>query len=166
MPVLINQEHHRAALFHDQHWCRFFSPCGSFQKSYWSHSLWPLMALLIIIRERDHSSPHTNPEQYASYPTTDIRHILPLLLPSFKKVTQNGNKATHGESLAEKQSKGRVESLVSDPKGEEIKHEWLWPRMGNWFVDNGMFRFAFTVYPRFACYLRSRRLSRRHQEHS
>lgn len=31
-----------------------------------------------------------------------------------------------------------VETLVEQPKGEEIKHDWLWKRMGAWFIDTGM----------------------------
>lgn len=31
-----------------------------------------------------------------------------------------------------------VETLIEQPKGEEIKHDWLWKRMGAWFNDTGM----------------------------
>jgi pyruvate decarboxylase len=78
--------------------------------------------------------------QYASYPTTDIRHILPLLVPAFKKVVSSRSKvqAPHGESLQEKTKAGRMEPIVTEPKGKEIKHEWFWQRMGKWFQDTGL----------------------------
>jgi pyruvate decarboxylase len=74
--------------------------------------------------------------QYASYPTTDIRHILPLLVPSFGKV-HSARSEPHGESLESKIKSGRMEPQLVEPKGEEIKHEWFWQRMGRWFADNG-----------------------------
>ena len=75
---------------------------------------------------------------YASYPATDIRHILPLLVPAFHSVaTQVGARPTHGESLAEKQKVGKVDQLKKEPEGKEIRHAWLWPRMGEWFKDDG-----------------------------
>ncbi|GFZ47749.1 pyruvate decarboxylase [Saitozyma sp. JCM 24511] len=72
---------------------------------------------------------------YASYPTTDIRHILPLLVPSFGKV-HSARSEPHGESLESKITSGRMEPQLVEPKGEEIKHEWFWQRMGRWFADN------------------------------
>lgn len=76
--------------------------------------------------------------QYASYPTTDIRHILPRLIPAFTQViTDSGSKALHGDSLAEKQDSGVVDKLISEPEGKEIKHDWLWGRLGKWFHDTG-----------------------------
>jgi hypothetical protein len=59
--------------------------------------------------------------QYASYPTTDIRHILPLLVPSFGKV-HSARSEPHGESLESKIKSGRMEPQLVEPKGEEIKH--------------------------------------------
>ncbi|WRT64753.1 uncharacterized protein IL334_001687 [Kwoniella shivajii] len=73
---------------------------------------------------------------YAAYPTTDIRHVLPDLLPAFQDVIQSrAASPAEGESADQKIRAGRVESIVPEPKGSEIKHEWLWPRVGKWFAD-------------------------------
>lgn len=69
------------------------------------------------------------PVQYACYPTTDIRHILPRLTPSFAKVASS---RPGGEST---KSAKMVQDL--QPKGDQITHKWFWPRMGKWFADNG-----------------------------
>ena len=80
---------------------------------------------------------------YASYPTTDIRHILPQLVPAFEAVTSNGgNKKTHGDSLADKQKAGEAE-IKAKPDGDAIKHAWFWPKMGEWFQDRGEFSFIY-----------------------
>jgi pyruvate decarboxylase len=74
---------------------------------------------------------------YASYPTTDIRHILPKLIPAFKSVTSSsGDKKTHGDSLADKQKAGEAE-VKAEPDSDAIKHAWFWPKMGEWFKDGG-----------------------------
>ncbi|WVQ87029.1 hypothetical protein IAS59_000749 [Cryptococcus gattii] len=71
---------------------------------------------------------------YASYPTTDIRTILPLLRPAFEKLGRG--KHSKGQSVQQKVEDKSVDSpVVPDPKGNEIKHEWLWPRIGQWFQD-------------------------------
>ncbi|WVF69780.1 hypothetical protein IAT40_004559 [Kwoniella sp. CBS 6097] len=74
---------------------------------------------------------------YASYPTTDLRHVLPELLPAIQNVIQSraGSPAA-GESTEQKIKAGRIEGTVPEPKGQEIKHEWLWPRVGKWFADS------------------------------
>lgn len=73
---------------------------------------------------------------YASYPTTDIRTILPLLRPAFEKLGRG--KQSEGQSVEQKVEDKSVDSpVVPDPKGDEIKHEWLWPRVGKWFQDTG-----------------------------
>ncbi|KAK1921586.1 thiamine diphosphate-binding protein [Papiliotrema laurentii] len=72
---------------------------------------------------------------YASYPTTDIRNIVPRLIPAFKAVVdRQGKKEVHGDSFAEKKEAGRTESTPK-PDGDQIKHAWFWPRMGEWFQD-------------------------------
>jgi pyruvate decarboxylase len=78
--------------------------------------------------------------QYANYPTTDIRHILPLLLPAFKKVDCSSQGKAIKQDLEEKTRAGHVDKLYTAPKeggGKEIKHDWLWSRMGGWFQDTG-----------------------------
>lgn len=75
--------------------------------------------------------------QYASFPTTDIRHILPLLVPAFSEATSQSPKRAHGDSFEQKVKTKRVEVPLSEPKGEEIKHDWYWGRMGKWFQDEG-----------------------------
>ncbi|WVR04642.1 hypothetical protein IAU60_001653 [Kwoniella sp. DSM 27419] len=73
---------------------------------------------------------------YASYPTTDLRHVLPDLLPAFQQVVQSrAASPVSGESVEQKVQAGRVEAPVPEPKGQEIKHEWFWPRVGQWFAD-------------------------------
>ncbi|WWC86880.1 uncharacterized protein L201_001759 [Kwoniella dendrophila CBS 6074] len=73
---------------------------------------------------------------YAAYPTTDIRHVLPELLPAFREVVQSrAGSPANGESAEQKIKTGRVEGTIPEPKGQEIKHEWLWPRVGKWFAD-------------------------------
>jgi hypothetical protein len=75
---------------------------------------------------------------YANFPTTDIRHVLPRLIPVLEKVTQNGKRTlTRGESVADKVKAGRVLPLETKAIGDEIVHKWLWGRMGSWFMDNG-----------------------------
>lgn len=73
---------------------------------------------------------------YAAFPTTDIRHVLPLLLPAFQKV--KGAPAKH-DSLAEKIKRGSVLALKDKPdeEGGQIVHKWLWQRMATWFKDHG-----------------------------
>ncbi|KAI9636386.1 thiamine diphosphate-binding protein [Dioszegia hungarica] len=73
---------------------------------------------------------------YASYPTTDIRHILPLLVPAFAQAVSQKPKKAHGDSFAEKIKADRVEVPLSEPKGQEIKHDWFWGRMGKFFRDD------------------------------
>jgi pyruvate decarboxylase len=51
-------------------------------------------------------------------------------------VSEQGPKATHGDSLQEKKDAGNAESTPK-PDGEAIKHAWFWPRMGEWFQDTG-----------------------------
>ena len=75
--------------------------------------------------------------KYASYPTTDIRHILPLLVPSFAGVVSSRPKQDNTDTIEEKQSSGVVEQLQHGAEGSEIKHDWFWPRMGSWFQDRG-----------------------------
>jgi pyruvate decarboxylase len=80
--------------------------------------------------------------QYASYPTTDIRHILPLLVPAFAEATSKTPKNAHGDSFGEKIRTKRVEVPLSEPQGNEIKHDWFWGRMGKWFRDEGEYDLA------------------------
>jgi pyruvate decarboxylase len=80
------------------------------------------------------------PLQYASYPTTDIRHILPRLLPAFKAVgSKRNSKPAEGESFSAKQDTGVVDTLEkgAGAEGKEIKHAWMWPRFGQWFAGTG-----------------------------
>lgn len=74
---------------------------------------------------------------YASYPTTDIRHILPLLVPAFASAVASKPKEVHGVSLSEKQEKQLApKAPVGLPDVKEIKHDWMWRRLGEWFEDN------------------------------
>ncbi len=73
---------------------------------------------------------------YAAFPTTDIRHVLPLLLPAFQKV--KGPPALQ-DSLEDKIKAGRVLAPKDTPDndGGKIVHAWLWQRMAGWFKDHG-----------------------------
>ena len=74
--------------------------------------------------------------QYAQYPTTDIRHILPLLQPSFEKANAKSSGKALKQDLEEKIKAGHVDKVYTAPQGgKEIKHDWLWSRMGGWFND-------------------------------
>lgn len=77
--------------------------------------------------------------QYANYPTTDIRHILPRLLPAFKKVDSQSTGAVLKQDLEEKIKAGHVDQVYKAPQAgaKEIKHDWLWSRMGGWFQNTG-----------------------------
>ncbi|BEJ14932.1 hypothetical protein CspHIS471_0406990 [Cutaneotrichosporon sp. HIS471] len=72
---------------------------------------------------------------FAAYPTTDIRHVLPLLLPAFQKV--KSRPAKH-DSLEEKIKAGNVMAFKKIPDNEDgkIVHAWLWQRMAAWFKDD------------------------------
>jgi pyruvate decarboxylase len=72
---------------------------------------------------------------YAAFPTTDIRHVLPLLLPAFQKV--KGPPALQ-DSLEDKITAGRVLAPKDTPDdaGGKIVHAWLWQRMASWFKDH------------------------------
>ncbi|WVQ83245.1 hypothetical protein IAT38_005384 [Cryptococcus sp. DSM 104549] len=73
---------------------------------------------------------------YAAYPTTDLRHVLPALGPAFKAVGTPVGEKSEGESVQKKLEAQRVEGTVPEPEGDEIKHAWLWPRVGKWFHDD------------------------------
>lgn len=79
---------------------------------------------------------------YASFPTADIRHVLPRLLPTFAEVIRSQGsyrKAPHMDSLETKIKEGRVLPFIREPKlpDGEIVQAWLWGRMASWFKDNG-----------------------------
>lgn len=77
---------------------------------------------------------------YASFPTTDIRHVLPDLLPAFEEVVKKqGMPPAHRDSLEEKIKSGHVAALTSEveDKGGEIVHAWFWRRIASWFKDEG-----------------------------
>ncbi|KAL1411686.1 hypothetical protein Q8F55_002652 [Vanrija albida] len=78
---------------------------------------------------------YTTQVGYAQFPTTDIRHVLPLLVGALEAAT-SARTPTRGESLQEKMKQGRVATLVDQPDGDDIVHKWLWPRVGSWFADN------------------------------
>ncbi|WVO16552.1 hypothetical protein L204_104231 [Cryptococcus depauperatus] len=73
---------------------------------------------------------------YAAYPTTDIRHVLPLLGPAFKKLGKPKGGEGVRDTLEQMQEQKRAISAVPKPEGNEIKHSWLWPRVGAWFKDD------------------------------
>lgn len=76
---------------------------------------------------------------YASYPTTDIRHVVPALIPAFKEVVdKQGKPKSKRDTVAEKIDAGLCEKLYDaplDPKGK-ITQAWLWGRMGSWIREN------------------------------
>lgn len=75
---------------------------------------------------------------YATYPTTDIRHVLPRLVPAFESVMSSSDRQpAKGESVEEKAEKGLILPPIKEPQGDKIVHKWLWQRLGAWFKDNG-----------------------------
>ncbi|WVQ76006.1 hypothetical protein IAR50_005642 [Cryptococcus sp. DSM 104548] len=72
---------------------------------------------------------------YAAYPTTDIRHVLPRLAGAFQKAGHPKNSEGAHETVQQKAVAHRVTGGVPKPEGNEIKHAWLWPRVGEWFAD-------------------------------
>jgi len=75
---------------------------------------------------------------YATFPTTDIRHVLPRLIPAFEEVMKTSDrKPATGESLEEKIKTGHLLPLYTKPDGDKIVHSWLWSRLGSWFQKNG-----------------------------
>lgn len=94
--------------------------------------------------------------QYANYPTTDIRHVLPLLLPAFKKLDCKSQGKAIRQDLDAKIKAGHVDRLYTAPKegsGKEIKHDWLWSRMGGWFQETGASSFTRLATGDDACLL-------------
>lgn len=80
---------------------------------------------------------------FASFPTTDIRHVLPALVPALEAVVKDkGPPHAVRDSLEEKTKKGSVLPLIEEveDEGGEIVHKWFWPRMGSWFRDEGEFQ--------------------------
>lgn len=74
---------------------------------------------------------------YASFPTTDIRHVLPKLVPAFEKVAGEHKVPVIRDTLEQKMKTGLVEQLTSDIDGREIVHAWFWRRLGSWFKEQG-----------------------------
>lgn len=74
---------------------------------------------------------------FASFPTTDIRHVLPKLVPAFERVASETKIPVIRDSLEQKMKEGRVEKLTDKVEGKEIVHAWVWRRLGSWFKDNG-----------------------------
>ncbi|KAL7420001.1 hypothetical protein Q5752_004964 [Cryptotrichosporon argae] len=73
---------------------------------------------------------------YATFPTTDLRHVLPLLTPAFARASATRAAAPQAEGIKEKAETGVVLPITDEPTGEQITHKWFWPRMGRWFKDN------------------------------
>jgi pyruvate decarboxylase len=77
---------------------------------------------------------------YASYPGCDIRTILPSLTEALEAVVKKngGFKTTQDKGLIKEGEKQREEAgNVPQPEGELIKHDWLWPRVGEFLQEHG-----------------------------
>lgn len=76
---------------------------------------------------------------YATFPRTDIRHVLPRLIPTFEKATKERKTPLKPirDTVEEKIKTGHVMPLIDKPEGREIVHKWLWGRMGTWLCDGG-----------------------------
>lgn len=76
---------------------------------------------------------------YASYPTTDIRHVVPALVPAFKKVVDaQGPPKAKRDSVKEKIEAGLALPILTkaeDPQGK-ITQSFLWSRVGGWVKEN------------------------------
>lgn len=81
---------------------------------------------------------YTTEVGYASYPTTDIRHIVPRLVHSFSDVVaKQGKPPAPTGTIQQKIESGHVQRLFDgpeDPKGK-ILQSWIWGRMGSWFQE-------------------------------
>jgi pyruvate decarboxylase len=63
---------------------------------------------------------------------------LPLLQPSFEKAEVKSSGKALKQNLDEKIQAGHVDKVYKGVEGgKEIKHDWLWSRMGGWFQDTG-----------------------------
>ncbi|GHJ87044.1 hypothetical protein NliqN6_3446 [Naganishia liquefaciens] len=79
---------------------------------------------------------------FASYPTTDIRSVVPLLTTALgKAVTEMGGprKATD-QSLqdAGEAQRAEAEKVPKEDMEGEIRHTWLWPRVGKFFKEHDL----------------------------
>lgn len=114
------------------------SPLGLTRRSPSSCIRSPRPSAYVLFRQSNVRTVCSHHPQYASYPTTDIRHILPLLVPAFASAVAAKPKELHGASLAEKQDRELApKAPVGLPEGNEIKHDWMWRRLGEWFEDSG-----------------------------
>lgn len=61
-----------------------------------------------------------------------------MLQPSFQKAEVKSAGKALKQHLDEKIQAGHVDKIYKGPEsGKEIKHDWLWSRMGGWFQDTG-----------------------------
>lgn len=78
---------------------------------------------------------------FASYPTTDIRSVVPLLTASLASATKSmgGPHAAPDQKLQDAGESQRAEArkVPEENMGGEIRHTWLWPRVGKFFKEHG-----------------------------
>lgn len=71
----------------------------------------------------------------AEYPGTDMRAIVPALVPLLSK------KAAKPASVKEKIAAGQLLPTTSQVDGDVISQKWLWSRVGAWFKDDDVMLF-------------------------
>jgi hypothetical protein len=78
---------------------------------------------------------------FATYPTTDIRSVVPLLTASLASATKSmgGPKAAPDQKLQDAGEAQRQEAqkVPKEDMNGSIKHTWLWPRVGEFFKEHG-----------------------------
>lgn len=68
----------------------------------------------------------------AEYPGTDMRHIVPALIPLL------GKRATaKSMTVEDKVAAGQLLPTTTKTDGDVISQKWLWSRVGAWFQDDG-----------------------------
>lgn len=66
------------------------------------------------------------------YPGTDMRHMIPALIPMLSKKS-----SPKVMSVEDKVKAGQQLATTSEVDGEVISQKWLWSRVGSWFKDDG-----------------------------
>lgn len=80
---------------------------------------------------------------YAAYPTTDIRSVVPLLTNALGSAvtSMGGPRKAPDQSVqdAGEAQRAEAEKVPKEDMNGEIRHTWLWPRVGKFFKEHGEF---------------------------
>ncbi|KAJ9100375.1 hypothetical protein QFC20_005441 [Naganishia adeliensis] len=81
---------------------------------------------------------------YAVYPTTDIRSVVPLLTTALAAAVKElgGPQPTEGSAqkviAAGEQQREDAQAVPEEDMAGDIKHTWLWPRVGKFFKEHDL----------------------------